>query len=95
MSEVRHCLPTCKLFKCAKKALTFRGKLIWCQWAEERCEVKNCVYATCLKRKLLPSGICGETVKRKTIEVEPEEVARLTVKLKGKAFRKIGEREAF
>ncbi len=43
----------------------------------------------------MPSGICGETVKRKTIEVEPEEVARLTVKLKGKAFRKIGEREAF
>jgi hypothetical protein len=43
----------------------------------------------------LPGGICGETVKRKTIDVEPEEAIVPIVKLKGKALRKIGEKEIF
>jgi len=57
--------------------------------------VLNCTYAICVKRRLLPGGVCGETVKRKTVEVEPEEVINPTVKLRGKAFRKIGDREIF
>jgi len=34
-------------------------------------------------------------VKRKTTETEPEEAMIPVVKLRGKAFRKIGEREIF
>jgi len=34
-------------------------------------------------------------VKRKTIEKEPEEVMGQTVRLRGKALRKIGDREIF
>jgi hypothetical protein len=44
---------------------------------------------------LLPRGICGETVKRITIDRDPEEMIGETVRLKGKAFRKIGEKELF
>jgi len=44
---------------------------------------------------LLSNGICGETVKRKTVERMPEEELVPTVKLRGKALRKIGEKEIF
>jgi hypothetical protein len=59
------------------------------------CNVANCAYAMCAKRRLLPKGICGETVKRITIDKAPEEVIGQAVKLRGKALRKIGEREIF
>jgi uncharacterized protein YdeI (BOF family) len=59
------------------------------------CNVADCTYAFCVKRRLLPRGICGETVKRKTVEKSPEEVIGTTVKLRGKVLRKIGEKELF
>jgi hypothetical protein len=73
----------------------FRGNNVWCRWTEEACEVPNCSYATCTKRRLLPRGVCGETVKRKTIEIEPEKSLIPSVRLKGKALRKLGEKEVF
>jgi hypothetical protein len=48
-----------------------------------------------VKRRLLPRGICGETIKRKTTEKPPDEVIGPTVKLRGRALRKIGEKEIF
>jgi hypothetical protein len=48
----------------------------------------------CVKRRLLPNGICGETVKRKTAEKGPEEMV-LLVKLRGKIRKKIGDEEIF
>jgi hypothetical protein len=81
--------------RCGKKAVFYRGNRVWCRWTDEECEVANCSYATCIKRRMLPRGICGETVKRKTVEREPEETTIPTVKLKGKALRKIGEKEIF
>jgi hypothetical protein len=59
------------------------------------CNVGNCTYAICAKRRLLPRGICGESIKRKTIEKQPDEVIGPTVKLRGKTLRKIGEKEIF
>jgi hypothetical protein len=44
---------------------------------------------------LLPRGICGETVKRKTVERDPEEVLDEPIKLRGKALRKIKDREFY
>jgi len=44
---------------------------------------------------LLPNGICGETVRRKTVEKMPEEDAVQTVRVRGKTYRKIGEKEIF
>jgi len=83
------------LFRCGKNALLFRGDTVWCRWTEETCGVSNCSYATCTKRRLLPQGICGETVKRKTTEIEPEKTSIPSVRLKGKALRKLGEKEVF
>jgi hypothetical protein len=73
----------------------YRGNTVWCRWTEEECQVANCNYATCIKRRLLPKGICGETVKRKTTEITPEKTMIPTVKLRGKARRKLGEEEIF
>ncbi|TEU05564.1 hypothetical protein E3I90_04055 [Candidatus Bathyarchaeota archaeon] len=95
MSEAKKCYPQCEVFRCAKKALEYRGNTAWCEWTEEECNVSNCTYATCIKRRLLPEGICGETLKRKTTEIEPEEAVGPPVKLKGKALRRVGEKEIF
>jgi hypothetical protein len=59
------------------------------------CDVRNCTYALCQKRRLLPKGVCGETIKRKTVEKPPDEVVGPAVKLRGRALRKIGEKEIF
>jgi hypothetical protein len=48
-----------------------------------------------VKRRLLPGGICGESIKRKTVEKQPDEVVGPTIKLRGRALRKIGEKEIF
>jgi hypothetical protein len=45
---------------------------------------------------LLPEGICGETIKRKTVEKEPEDFGDSgPVRLKGKALRKLGDDDFF
>jgi len=43
----------------------------------------------------MPRGVCGETIKRKTVEKQTDEVLGPTIKLRGRAMRKIGEREIF
>jgi hypothetical protein len=83
------------LFKCAKNAAVYRGNEVWCRWTDEKCRVADCNYATCVKRKLLPRGICGETVKRKTTEKRMEDVVGPPIRLRGKALRKIGDKEIF
>jgi hypothetical protein len=62
---------------------------------EEQCKVDNCTYAMCYKRRLLPKGICGETVKRKTVEKKPEEIPARPVKLRRKALRRIKDDDFF
>jgi hypothetical protein len=60
------------------------------------CNVADCTYSMCVKRRLLPRGICGETVKRKTVEKDVEDdFLGESIKLKGKALRKLGDKEFF
>ncbi len=73
----------------------FRRDDVWCRWTDDTCDVRSCTYAMCVKRRLLPGGICGETVKRKTAEKPVEEVVGASIKLRGRALRKIGEKEIF
>ncbi|UCE43763.1 MAG: hypothetical protein JSV57_05280 [Candidatus Bathyarchaeota archaeon] len=94
MSEGKHCFPRCEFFKCAKKTAVNRENHTWCTWADEECNISNCSYAICVKRRLLPNGVCGETVKRKTTEKGPEEMSP-PVKLRGKIVKKLGEDEFF
>jgi hypothetical protein len=50
----------------------------------------------CFKRRLLPGAICGETVKRKTVEKDLEDdFFDASVKLKGKTLRKLGDQEFY
>jgi hypothetical protein len=91
---VKYCYPSCKFFRCAKKSVAHRGNNVWCTWTEEECNISNCSYALCVKRRLLPNGVCGETVKRKTTDKKPEEIG-LPVKLRGKIVKKLGEDELF
>ena len=95
MAQTKTCFPACQSFKCAKNATVFRRDSVWCKWTEEMCDVANCTYAMCVKRRLLPRAICGETIKRKTVEKQPEEIVGPPVKLRGRALRKIGEKEIF
>jgi len=95
LSATKYCSPKCGMFKCGKKSVIFRGNSAWCRWTDEYCEVSTCSYALCAKRRLLPNGVCGETLKRKTVETSPEEVPIPSVKLKGRALRKIGDKDLF
>jgi len=93
--QTKTCSPTCGFFKCVKNSAYHRRDAMWCRWTDELCNVSNCTYALCVRRRLLPRGICGETVKRKTVEKAPEDVIGQTIRLRGKALRKIGDRELF
>ena len=95
MAQTKICSPACQSFKCAKNSTVYRRDAVWCRWTDEMCNVANCTYALCVRRRLLPRGICGETVKRKTVERAPEEVIGQTIRLRGKALRKIRDKELF
>jgi hypothetical protein len=95
LDQPKACSPTCPSFKCAKNAAFYQRDGVMCRWTEETCNVANCQYSMCMKRRLLPRGICGETVRRKTVERDFEEDIDEPVRLKGKALRKFGERELY
>lgn len=95
LAQVKTCSATCQSFKCVKNAAINHQDGVWCRWTEEMCNVANCTYAICIKRRLLPRGVCGETVKRKTVEKPPEEVVGPAIKLRGRALRKVKEKEIF
>lgn len=95
MAQAKACSSTCPSFKCAKNSAFYRRDGVMCNWTEEPCNVSKCQYSMCVKRRLLPQGICGETVRRQTVERDFEEDLDEPVKLKGKAFRKFGERDLY
>jgi hypothetical protein len=50
----------------------------------------------CMKRRLLPRGVCGETVKRQTVEKDvDDDFLGESIRLKGKALRKLGDKEIY
>jgi len=93
--ETKYCSPKCRLFRCEQQAVIYQGNQIWCKWTDEECSVATCSYPTCVKRQLLPGGVCSESVKRRTIELRPEEDIISPVKLRGKALRKIRDKEIY
>jgi hypothetical protein len=100
LAQSKNCSPTCQSFKCAKNAAIFRRDSTWCREGEEPCAVAKCTYSMCFKRRLLPGGVCGETVKRKTVEhdldgdfIDDEEDN--SVRMKGKNMRRFGNDKDF
>ena len=78
-----------------KRAVIYQGKNVWCRWTDEECNVANCSYATCSRRRLLPAGVCGESVKRRTVDRGPEEEKVPALRFKGKTLRKLGDRDYY
>jgi len=73
--------------------MKMQGKSVWCTWTSEPCNPANCAYAICMKRRILPNGVCAFSVKRKTREEEqPEDLLKDEIKVRGKLFRKTGEK---
>jgi hypothetical protein len=96
LAQTKACSPTCSAFKCAKNSMMFRRDSVWCRETEELCNVANCTYSMCMKRRMLPAGVCGETVKRQTVEKDFDDDAfDSSIRLKGKALRKLGDKEIF
>ncbi len=95
MEQTKKCSPTCKSFKCLQNSASYQRNIVWCRMTEENCKVENCTYAMCFKRRLLPQGICGETVKRMTVERKPEDIPDRSIKLRGKALRRIKDDDFF
>ncbi|MCL1976981.1 MAG: hypothetical protein FWG55_02560 [Candidatus Bathyarchaeota archaeon] len=99
MAQSKACSPSCSSFRCGKNAAWFRRDGVWCKDGDEYCTVVKCTYAMCSKRRLLSQGICGETVKRKTVERQPDEFFEdddpklNAMHLKGKALRKLSRHE--
>jgi len=60
------------------------------------CNVADCTYSMCVKRRLLPKGVCGETVKRQTVEKDlDDDFPAESIRLKGKTLRKLGDKEIY
>ena len=96
MAQSKAFSPTCNAFKCAQNNIFFRRDSVGCRLTEEKCDIANCTYSMCMKRRLLPGGVCGETVKRKTVEKDVEDgFLGESIKLKGKALRKLGDQEFY
>jgi hypothetical protein len=96
LAQSKACSPTCGSFKCAQNNVFYRRDSVGCRLTEEMCNVSNCTYSMCLKRRLLPGGVCGETVKRKTVEKDlDDDLLGEPIRFKRKALRKLGDREIF
>ncbi|HKM59708.1 MAG TPA: hypothetical protein VLV84_04580 [Candidatus Acidoferrales bacterium] len=96
MAQSKACSPTCSAFKCGKNSAFYQRGSTSCRLTEELCSVANCTYAMCQKRRLLPMGVCGETVKRQTVERDlDDDLLGDAIRIKGKALRKLGDKEIY
>ena len=96
MDRSKACYPNCSSFKCAQNNVFYRRDSIGCRLTEEKCDIANCTYSMCMKRRLLLGGVCGETIKRKTVEKDvDDDFLDESIKIKGKALRKLGDKEIY
>ena len=94
MSQPEYCNPRCQSFKCANRALIPKKELLWCRYADDNCDAKTCKFAQCLRGKLLPNGVCGLSVKQRTVNLKLSDLDQ-PVKVSGKLAQKLRERELF
>jgi len=88
------CYPRCEVFRCAKKAITYKQGKVWCNYADDFCDIKTCKFAQCVRGKLLPSGVCGLSIKQRTVRVRLSDIGE-PVKVPGKIAQKLKERELY
>ena len=89
MSISNYCSPKCEFFKCGQRALNCQDRRMYCRWAEDDCAGASCNYTICIKGRLLPNGVCGLTIKRKTSEdFDPNIEKGPSIKLNGRLLRR-------
>lgn len=93
--SVRYCSPKCEFFQCGQRAKYFKGEKVFCRWADDECHPTRCNYASCIRGRLLANGVCGLTVRRKTIEKEAPEEILPAVKLRSRVLRRINETDLY
>lgn len=76
--EKKYCVPSCPLFKCAKKALRVINKKYMCILTMDECDPTKCNFVICLANKYLPGGICGREIKRITRPIKFKEEIKLS-----------------
>ncbi len=94
ISRAKACFTGCESFRCGQKALTYRSKTVWCRFADDNCDPGECKFAQCARGKLLPNGLCGLTLRTKSIDLPLESVGQ-PVKVSGKLAQKLKDREIF
>lgn len=69
--------------------------MIYCRWADTSCTGPTCNYALCVRGRLLPNGVCGLTMRRKTVDERgPEEMMEGTkLRLRGKVRRRLRDED--
>ncbi|MFQ5710293.1 MAG: hypothetical protein ACE5GD_00795 [Candidatus Geothermarchaeales archaeon] len=56
-----------------------------CSLTMDICEPRSCAYTVCVAKKVLPNGVCGRTLRRKTRPISIEEGLKLDKEvIKGK-----------
>jgi len=70
--------------------LVREGSKLYCRWADDICAGTTCNYVICVRGRLLANGVCGLTVKRKTIEEEKMEEEKIPIRIKSKTLQRLG-----
>ncbi|MEM3736921.1 MAG: hypothetical protein QXJ75_02350 [Candidatus Bathyarchaeia archaeon] len=75
--------------------MQWKGREVYCKYADDLCDGATCKYAICVRNRLLTNGLCGLTVKKVTrIEETPPEEG-LSLKIRGKLQQRLEERELY
>lgn len=95
--STKHCYSLCQFFQCGQRALDLKGKRAFCRWVGDKCAGDTCNYVICTRSRLLPNGICGMTIKRKTKEeeFEPELLEEHELNVKGKLRKRFKNTDFF
>jgi len=76
--------------------MQWRGKEVYCKYADDLCDVASCKYGFCVRNRLLANGLCGMTVKKVTkMDEIPLEKEVEGVKVRGKLQQRLGEKELY
>lgn len=94
--SVKYCYTSCKSFRCGQHAINIQGPNSYCKWTGDKCIGSMCNYALCIDRKMLPNGVCGFSIRRKTEEkVLSKSEEDDKIKIKVRALKKLRTDDLF
>jgi len=88
------CFSGCTFFRCSQGHFSARDDIGWCRLVDDECTPQTCKFTQCSKGKLLSNGVCGYTVKPKTVMVKPQQELK-PIRAPPKLAQRIKERELF